>query len=46
MAQVLHWEAWSFGNKVTFLWTIVLTLKQMNHWSRSLSPAYLQKLFG
>jgi hypothetical protein len=46
MAQVLHWESWSFRNKVTFLWTCALTLKQMSHWSRRLSPTYLQKLLG
>jgi hypothetical protein len=46
MAQVLHWESWSLGNKLTFIWTFALALRQMNTWSRSLTTAYLQKLFG
>jgi hypothetical protein len=46
MAQVLHWESWSFSDKLTFVWTFAIALKQMNAWSRSLTPAYLQKLFG
>jgi hypothetical protein len=46
MAQVLHWESWSFSNKLTFVWTFAIALIQMNTWSRNLTPAYLQKLFG
>jgi hypothetical protein len=46
MAQVLHWDAWSFSNKATFLWTFGLTLRQMHCWSRSLSPEYLETLLG
>ncbi|MCG9891201.1 MAG: ferritin-like domain-containing protein [Thermosynechococcaceae cyanobacterium MS004] len=46
MTQVLHWEAWSFKHKATFLWTLILSLQQMYQWSHSLSPEYLESLFG
>lgn len=46
MTQVLHWEAWSFHHKATFLWTLILTLKQMYQWSHRLSPEFLERLFG
>ncbi len=46
MMQTLHWEAWSFRNKATFLWTFCLVLKQMHGWNRCLTPSYLESLFG
>jgi hypothetical protein len=46
MTQTLHWEAWSFNNKTSFLWTFGIALHQLSTWSHSLTPEYLQKLFG
>jgi hypothetical protein len=46
VAQVLHWEAWSFSNKMTFGWTFAITLQQLQGWSRSLTSDYLEGLFG
>jgi hypothetical protein len=46
MAQVLHWEAWSWSNKVSFVWTFAIALHQLSTWSHSLTPESLQKLFG
>jgi hypothetical protein len=46
MAQTLHWEAWSFNNKVSLLWTFAIALQQLCTWSHSLTPEYLHRLFG
>ncbi|NJM75706.1 MAG: ferritin-like domain-containing protein [Acaryochloridaceae cyanobacterium RU_4_10] len=46
MAQTLHWEAWSFNNKASFLWTFAIALQQLCTWSHSLTPEYLHRLFG
>ncbi len=46
MAQVLHWSAWSWGNKLTFLWTFALVLTRLWHWSHKVTPTYLDALFG
>ncbi|PZD73820.1 hypothetical protein C1752_01741 [Acaryochloris thomasi RCC1774] len=46
MAQVLHWSAWSWGNKLTFTWTFMVVLLRLWRWSWSLTPAYLKSLLG
>jgi hypothetical protein len=46
MTQTLHWEAWSFNNKTSFLWTFAIALHQLSNWSHSLTSEYLQRLFG
>ncbi|MGF1603555.1 MAG: ferritin-like domain-containing protein [Thermosynechococcaceae cyanobacterium] len=46
MAQVLHWSAWSWGNKLTFLWTFAIVLWRLWSWSRRLPPDYLESLLG
>ncbi|MEO0375786.1 MAG: ferritin-like domain-containing protein, partial [Cyanobacteria bacterium P01_A01_bin.17] len=46
MAQVLHWSAWSWGNKLTFMWTFLVVLLRLWRWSSSLTPAYLKSLLG
>jgi hypothetical protein len=46
MAQVLHWEAWSGGNRVSFMWTFMIALHQIQSWSQSLTPDALQELLG
>jgi hypothetical protein len=46
MAQVLHWEAWSWRNKISFVWAFGLALLQLQLWQKTLTPESLQKLFG
>lgn len=46
MAQVLHWEAWSWCNRVSFVWTYVIALLQIQIWHKTLTPEYLQGLLG
>jgi hypothetical protein len=46
MAQVLHWEAWSWRNKASFVWTFVIALYQLQAWQKTLAPENLQGLFG
>jgi hypothetical protein len=46
MAQVLHWEAWSWSNKVSFVWAFAITLLQLQSWHKTLQPDELQGLFG
>ena len=46
MMQVLHWEAWSIGHKITFLWTFAQVLWQLWQWSCSLNPERLNQWLG
>ncbi len=46
MAQVLHWSAWSWGNKLTFAWTFVAVLARLRRWSNSQTPEALETLLG
>jgi hypothetical protein len=46
MAQVLHWEAWSWRNKVSFVWAFAIALLQLQSWHKTLKPDALQGLFG
>jgi rubrerythrin len=46
MAQVLHWEAWSWRNKVSFVWAFGLALLQLQFWQKTVTPESLQNLFG
>jgi hypothetical protein len=46
MAQVLHWDAWSFQNKATFGFTLVLVLHYLRCWNRSFTSDDLQTLLG
>jgi hypothetical protein len=46
MTQVLHWEAWSWGNKVSFIWTFGLALLQLQSWHKTLTLTDLEELFG
>ncbi|HEY9824495.1 MAG TPA: hypothetical protein V6D19_03545, partial [Stenomitos sp.] len=41
MAQTLHWEAWSWANQLSFLWTLTVVLHRLQHWSNSLTPQSL-----
>lgn len=46
MRQVLNWQSWSLTNKATFAFTCLYTLQRLWNWSNSLTPEYLQALFG
>lgn len=46
MTGVLHWQAWSWTNRATFAFTCTYTLKHLLSWSNSLTPEYLDGLFG
>jgi hypothetical protein len=46
MVQVLHWDAWSFRNKATFGFTLILVLQHLHHWNCSLTSDHLQTLLG
>jgi hypothetical protein len=45
MAQVLHWEAWSWSNRVSFIWTFGIALGHLLHWSHQLKLSQLKQLF-
>lgn len=46
MMQELAWEHWSLANRLTFIYTLDQVIKVLWHWNRSLTPAYLESLFG
>jgi hypothetical protein len=46
MAQVLHWEAWSWRNKVSFAWAFAIALGHLLHWSHQWTPNRLNQLFA
>jgi hypothetical protein len=46
MAQILHWSAWSWGNQLTLVWTFIVVLFRLWRWSHTITPAYLEALFG
>lgn len=46
MTQVLAWEEWPWDHRLEFLLTLTLVLGRMVRWSRDLTPAYLNGLFG
>ena len=46
MTGVLNWQDWSWTNRATFAFTCTYTLKHLWGWSRSLTPDYLEGLFG
>jgi hypothetical protein len=45
MAQVLHWEAWSWSNKVSFVWVFAISLGHLLRWSHQWTPSRLNQLF-
>jgi hypothetical protein len=45
MTQVLHWEAWSWRNKVSFVWAFAIALGHLLHWSYQWTPSRLNQLF-
>ena len=46
MTGVLNWQGWSWTNRATFAFTCTCVLQRLWSWSRSLTPEYLEGLFG
>ncbi|MDF5739514.1 MULTISPECIES: ferritin-like domain-containing protein [unclassified Nostoc] len=46
MMATLNWNAWSLTNKTTLLFTFTYTMRRLWSWNNSLTPEYLQDLFG
>lgn len=46
MMSVLSWRSWSWTNRATFSFTCLSTLWHLWRWNQSLTPDYLQRLFG
>jgi hypothetical protein len=46
MAQALHWEAWSWRNQASFVWTFAIALRHLQAWHKTLTPEYLQGWLG
>lgn len=46
MTEVLSWKSWSMTNKATFIFTCSSALHRLCCWNNSLTPRYLQGLFG
>ncbi|MEH2239852.1 ferritin-like domain-containing protein [Nostoc sp.] len=46
MMATLNWNAWSLTNKTTLLFTFTYTMRRLWSWNNSLTPDYLQDLFG
>ncbi|HLO85556.1 MAG TPA: ferritin-like domain-containing protein [Nostocaceae cyanobacterium] len=46
MMVTLNWDAWTLTNKATLILTFSLVMRRLWSWHRSLTPDYLQDLFG
>lgn len=46
MTTVLGWQAWSATHRLTFAYTCIHALGMLRRWNQSLTPAFLQELFG
>ncbi|NER79987.1 MAG: ferritin-like domain-containing protein [Leptolyngbya sp. SIO1D8] len=46
MMQELAWQQWSLTNRLTFLYTFDQVMKVLWNWHHSLTPHYLESLFG
>jgi hypothetical protein len=46
MMGTLNWDCWSLNNKITLMFTFTYAMHRMWSWSNSLTPDYLQNLFG
>ncbi|XGV99565.1 MAG: ferritin-like domain-containing protein [Leptolyngbya sp. BL-A-14] len=46
MTGVLHWQDWTWTNRATFAYTCTVILQRLWGWSNSLTPEYLEGLFG
>lgn len=46
MMQTLKWDSWGFSNKISLLFTFSSAIHQLWIWNNSLTPTYLNELFG
>ncbi|MBD2355424.1 ferritin-like domain-containing protein [Tolypothrix sp. FACHB-123] len=46
MMATLNWNAWTFTNKVTLLYTFTYAMHRLWTWHNSLTPEYLNNLLG
>lgn len=46
MMVTLNWNSWTFSNKATLIFTFTCAIHRLWSWSNSLTPEYLQELFG
>lgn len=46
MMGVLNWNDWPWVNKMELVYTFIRVMQQLWIWNKSLTPEYLQKLFG
>jgi hypothetical protein len=46
MTGVLQWQDWTWTNRATFAFTCTCVLQRLWGWSNSLTPEYLEGLFG
>ncbi len=46
MMQTLKWDSWNFSNKCSLLFTFTSAIHQMWIWNNTLTPKYLNELFG
>lgn len=46
MTQVLHWSDWTWSNRASFSFTAWHTMQQLWRWHATLTPDYLNDLFG
>jgi hypothetical protein len=46
MMKTLNWQSWTVSNKATLLFTFTYAMRRLWIWNNSLTPAYLQELFG
>ncbi|MBV6625607.1 MAG: ferritin-like domain-containing protein [Rivularia sp. (in: Bacteria)] len=46
MMQTLQWDSWSFSNKTSLLFTFTSAIHQLWIWNNTLTPPYLNELFG
>jgi hypothetical protein len=46
MMATLNWDAWSLTNKATLIFTFSQTMRRLWTWNNSLTPEYLQTVFG
>ncbi len=46
MMDELAWSQWSRTNRLTFLYTFDQVMRSLWNWNRTLTPTYLESLFG
>jgi hypothetical protein len=46
MMETLNWNSWSFSNKSSLLFTFGFAIHQLWIWNNTLTPKYLNELFG